>query len=445
MAEIADHVGVAQQGAADRINRKAIVAACIGSALEWYDVFIYLYFSLTIAKLFFPVDDPTVSLLLAVGAFGLSYLAKPFGALFFGSYADRVSRKQALTLTLSLMALGIALITFAPSYSAIGVPATIIVLLGRLIQGFSSGGEYSAATAFLVERAPDNLRGYYSSFNISAIGLTSVIGGLVGLSVNNLLTSAQVAEWGWRLPFALGLLIIPASIYLRRSIPEVPGHAPRREARPLTEVVARHKMLCVLCFGGFAVITITNYSLAFYLPTYAMKDLGLTANVAFLATMVYGGLQCVLSPVFGYLSDRWGRPQLLTASSLGLAVASVPCFLLLVKDPSLGTLLASEVILGLFATAYQASMPAYLCDLFPKEVRTTGVAVVHDLTATALGGFTPFFITLMIRETGSKLVPGVYVFAAALLAYVAVRALKRRFNSQGPGLEALSFPRRNPS
>jgi MHS family proline/betaine transporter-like MFS transporter len=431
MSNVAGTVGVALHTAGDddAIDRKAIIAACVGSALEWYDVFIYLYFSLTISKLFFPTDDPTVSLLLAVGAFGLSYLTKPLGALFFGSYADRVSRKQALTLTLSLMAVGVALITFAPSYKSIGVAATFIMLLGRFIQGFSSGGEYSAATAFLVERAPDRLRGYYSSFNISAIGLTSVLGGVVGLSINNTLTPAQVADWGWRLPFAIGLLIIPASIYLRRNIPEVRHHAPRRDARPLRDVLARYKLLCFLCFGAFAVITITNYSLAFYLPTYAVKDLSLTSTTAFFATTVYGTLQCFLSPVFGYLSDRWGRPRVLTVSSLGLAAVALPCFLLLVSYPSLGTLLLSEIVLGVFATAYQAAMPAFLCDLFPKEVRTTGIAIVHDLTATALGGFTPFFITLMIRQTGSNVVPGVYVFGAALLAYISVMALRRRFGS----------------
>ncbi len=430
MSNLTEAVGTApcDAKADDAIERKAIIAACVGSALEWYDVFTYLYFSLIISKLFFPADDPTVSLLLAVGAFGLSYLAKPLGALFFGSYADRVSRKQALTLTLSLMALGTALITFAPRYTSIGVAATIIVLLGRLIQGFSSGGEYGAATAFLVERAPLRLRGYYSSFNISAIGLTSVLGGVVGLSINNMLTPADVADWGWRVPFALGLLIMPASVYLRRSIPEAAHQPSRRGGKPLREVLARHKLMCLFCFGAFAVITITNYSLAFYLPTYAVKYLHFTSTTAFLATAVYGALQCFLSPVFGYLSDRWGRPRLLMGSSIGLAAMALPCFLLLVSHPSLPVLLLSEIVLGLFATAYQAAMPAYLCDLFPKEVRTTGVAIVHDLTATAFGSFTPVFITLMIRETGTNLVPGFYVLAAALLACASVAALRRQFD-----------------
>jgi MHS family proline/betaine transporter-like MFS transporter len=160
-----------------------------------------------------------------------------------------------------------------------------------------------------------------------------------------------------------------------------------------------------------------------------MKNLGLTSTTAFLATAVYGALQCFLSPVFGYLSDRWGRPRILAASSFGLAVVTLPCFLVLVSYPSLATLLLSEIVLGVFATAYQAAMPAFLCDLFPKALRTTGVAVVHDFTATALGGFTPFFITLMIRETGSNLVPGVYIFAAALLAYASVVVLRRRFKT----------------
>jgi MFS transporter, MHS family, proline/betaine transporter len=175
----------------DEIAPRTIIAACIGTALEWYDVFAYLYFSLTIAKLFFPAGDPSVSLMVAVGTYALTYIAKPFGAFAFASYADRVSRKKALTYTLALMSVGIALITFTPSYATIGVAASIIMMLARLIQGFSSGGEYGASTAFLVERSPERWRGYYSSFNISAIGLTSVLGGVIGMLVHSIFTQQQ--------------------------------------------------------------------------------------------------------------------------------------------------------------------------------------------------------------------------------------------------------------
>src|SRR6201996_8763284 len=241
VGEVAD-VEMIGEGQRDEITTRTIVAACIGTALEWYDVFAYLYFSLTIAKLFFPVGDATASLLVAAGTYALTYIAKPFGAFFFASYSDRVSRKKALTYTLALMSIGVALITFAPTYSEIGVTASIMMMLARLIQGFSSGGEYGASTAFLVERSPFNLRGFYSSFNISAIGLTSVIGGALGLLIHSAFTPTQIDDWAWRLPFALGLTIIPVSIYLRRQVPEFEGKV-KRAATPLRQVLKDHKML----------------------------------------------------------------------------------------------------------------------------------------------------------------------------------------------------------
>jgi MFS transporter, MHS family, proline/betaine transporter len=413
----------AHTDATGTIARRTIVAACIGSALEWYDVFAYLYFSLTISKLFFPADDPLVSLLLAVGTFGLSYLAKPLGALFFASYADRVSRKDALTYTLSLMAFGVALITFTPSYATIGVAASIVMLLARFIQGFSSGGEYGTSTAFLVEQSPPSRRGFYSSWNISAIGLTSVLGGVVGLGINAAFSAEQIIDFAWRIPFALGLLILPVSIYIRRRIPEKETQG--RPAAPLTEVLSNHKALSLLGMGAFAPVTISNYVLAFFMPTFAIRFLGLPASAAFIGTMIYGLLQCFLSPCFGYLSDTYDRRRMMTIAALILALVALPCFFLLVTSPSLATLVISEVVLGVAATAYQAPMPAFLCDLYPARLRATGVAVVHDITATFLGGFTPFIITLLVANTGSNLIPGIYLGAAAAIAFVCMCALGR--------------------
>jgi MFS transporter, MHS family, proline/betaine transporter len=408
----------------DPVGRRAIVAACIGTAIEYYDLFVYLYFATTIAKLFFPAGNEFVSLLTAFGAFGLTFIAKPVGALVFSNYADRISRKSALTATLTLMAIGIGMITFVPTYATIGIAAPFIVILARLIQAFSTGGEYAASTAFLVERSPARLRGYYSSFNIAALGLTSVIGGAVGLTLNNVLTPAQIAGWGWRVPFAVGLSVIPISLYLRRTIPDIEESKRPRSRMPLREVTADHKLLLLLCIGGFMLVTISNYALAFFLPTYAVKNLGLTPTVAFTATTAFGLMQCVFSPVFGLASDRHGRKKVMVAAAIGLLFLTLPCFFLLVSLPSIYTLIASELILGVLATAYQAPMPAFLCDLLPANVRTTGVAIVHDFTATVVGGVTPFFITLMIGLSGSNMVPGLYMMAAAAVSMSCLLAIK---------------------
>jgi MHS family proline/betaine transporter-like MFS transporter len=248
------------------------------------------------------------------------------------------------------------------------------------------------------------------------------------MAVGGLLAPDQVADWGWRLPFIFGLTIIPASLYIRWSIPEIerPAHAPTRT--PLREAAASHKLLLILGMGAFALVSVANYCLAFYLPTYAVHDLGLPPVGAFAGTLLIGTVQTVLSPVFGALSDRRGRAPVMIVAALGLAAATIPAFLFVVGHPTVMTLLISQLVLGILLTAYQAPMPAFLCDLFPPSLSATGVAIVHDFTATLVGGFTPFAVTLAIGLSGSKLIPGVYVALAAVLSFgcmVAIRSVTR--------------------
>jgi MHS family proline/betaine transporter-like MFS transporter len=400
---------------AGHIEKKAILAASIGTALEWYDVFLFLSFSIQISKLFFPAANSWVSLLATVGTFAVSYIMKPVGALVLSSYADRVSRKSALTVTLSLMAIGIGMTAFAPSYASIGLSATMIMILARCVQGFSSGGEYGASTAFLVERSPAARRGFYASFNIAALGFSSVLAGIAGMLVGGLLTPDQVLDWGWRLPFIFGLSVVPVALYIRRVVPE---HASERSMprSPIKEAVVGHRRYLLLGIGAFALVTVANYCLAFYMPTYAVRNLGLPPVSAFAGTLLIGAIQTVLAPLFGALSDRHGRTPIMLFASLGLAVMAVPCFLVLVAHPTVLMLLLSQAILGTMLTAYQAPMPALLCDLFPASLRATGVAIVHDFTATLVGGFTPFAITFAIGMTGNNLIPGIYVAIAATLS-----------------------------
>lgn len=403
-------------GLAGPIEKKAILAASIGTALEWYDVFLFLSFSLQISKLFFPAANAWVSLLATVGTFAVSYIMKPVGALVLSSYADRVSRKSALTATLSLMAIGIGMTACAPSFASIGLAATMIMILARCVQGFSSGGEYGASTAFLVERSPAAHRGFYASFNIAALGFSSVLAGVAGMLVNGLLSPDQVLDWGWRLPFVFGLCVVPIALYIRRVVPDVDLSKRAMPRSPIREAVAGHKRYLLLGIGAFALVTVANYCLAFYLPTYAVRNLGLPPVSAFAGTLLIGAIQTILAPLFGALSDRHGRTPIMLCASLGLAVMAVPCFLVLVSHPTVVILLLSQAVLGTMLTAYQAPMPALLCDLFPASLRATGVAIVHDFTATLVGGFTPFAITLAIGMTGNNLIPGIYVAIAATLS-----------------------------
>jgi len=412
---------------ANRIEKKAILAASIGTALEWYDVFLFLSFSLQISKLFFPAANSWVSLLATVGTFAVSYIMKPVGALVLSSYADRVSRKSALNATLMLMAIGISMTAFTPSFASIGLSATVIMILARCVQGFSSGGEYGASTAFLVERSPAAHRGFYASFNIAALGLSSVLAGIAGMLVGGLLTPDQVLAWGWRLPFVFGLCVVPASLYIRRVVPEADVSGRTMPKSPIRETVAGHKRYLLLGIGAFALVTVANYCLAFYLPTYAVRNLGLPPVSAFAGTLLIGSIQAVLAPFFGAFSDRYGRTPIMLFASLGLALLAIPCFLVLVGRPTVAMLLLSQGVLGTMLTAYQAPMPALLCDLFPASLRATGVAIVHDFTATLIGGLTPLAITFAIGVTGNNLVPGIYVGVAAAASLACILMIRATF------------------
>lgn len=353
-------------GEGRRITKKAVVAAVIGTTLEWYDVFAYLYFSVTISTLFFPHADPLVALLATVGTFAGSYLVKPIGALVLSSYADRVSAKGALTLTVSLMGIGTAMIAFTPTYGSIGIAATVVMVAARLVQGFSSGGEYGSGITFIVQRAPANLRGFYSSFQISAQGLTSVLAGLTGVAIATSLTHEQITAWGWRIPFIFGLLIIPVAVYIRRSIPEVDSRqiAPKHSA-PVREALSKYPVLCLLSIGTFVLVSVSSYALAFYLPTYAVRNLGLPPASAYAATILTGAIQGISSPVFGRMSDRFGRLPVMRTAAILMAVLVIPAFEIVVSHPSVYVLLVSQFFLGLLMAAYQGPMPALLCDLFP--------------------------------------------------------------------------------
>jgi MHS family proline/betaine transporter-like MFS transporter len=291
----------------------------------------------------------------------------------------------------------------------------------------SSGGEYGASTAFLVDRSPAAHRGFYASFNIAALGFSSVLAGIAGMLVNGLLTPDQVLGWGWRLPFIFGLCVVPASLYIRRVVPDVDVSERTMPRSPIREAIAGHKRYLLLGIGAFALVTVANYCLAFYLPTYAVRNLGLPPVSAFAGTLLIGAIQTILAPFFGALSDRHGRTPVMLFASLGLTVLAVPCFLVLVSHPTVVMLLLSQSILGTMLTAYQAPMPALLCDLFPASLRATGVAIVHDFTATLVGGLTPFAITFVIGLTGNNLIPGFYVAFAASLSLACVWTIRSMF------------------
>lgn len=403
---------------------RAVVATSIGNALEWFDLVVYGFFAVVIAKLFFPAGNDTVSLLLTLGTFGVSFFMRPLGAIVIGAYADRAGRKAALTLSILLMMLGTAIIVVLPTYGTIGIAAPLILVLARLMQGFSAGGEFGSATAFLAEHVP-NRRGFFASWQVASQGLTTVLAAVFGTVLTSSLAPDQLMSWGWRVPFVFGLLIGPIAYYIRSNVDETPEFlAAETTTSPLRDTFADHKTRLLIAIGIVVLGTVSTYVVLF-MPTYGVKQLGLPPSVAFSAVVLTGLIQMIGSPFVGHLSDKVGRTGLMLGSAALMLVLIYPAFAWLVAHPSAGTLIAVQVAMGVVVTGYFAALPGLLSEIFPVATRTTGMSLAYNIAVTIFGGFGPFIIAWLIRATGEKVAPSFYLMFAALLSFIALVAARR--------------------
>lgn len=401
----------------------AVVAASIGNALEWFDFAVYGFFALTISKLFFPASDQTLSLLLTFGTFGVTFFVRPFGAIVLGGYADRHGRKATLILTIGLMMLGTAIIAVTPTYASIGVLAPLAIVIARMIQGFSAGGEFGSATAFLAEQNPQR-RGFFASWQLASQGLTTVLATGFGVVLSTLLAPGQLESWGWRTPFVFGLLIGPVAYYIRRHVDEAPEFKSiARSDAPLREAFLTDKSRMLISLGVVVVGTVTTY-MTLFMPTYAVRELGLKPAGTFMAGLLYGVIQIVLIPMFGSLSDRIGRLPVPAACAIAILLGIYPLFGWLASEPTLQTLLIAWAILGVLIAGYHGSIPALMAELFPIRTRTTGLSISYSFGVMIFGGFAPFILQWLIELTGSKLAPSFYVMLAAGISLIALAAAR---------------------
>jgi MHS family proline/betaine transporter-like MFS transporter len=409
--------------------RRIVISSSIGNALEWYDFLVYGFFASVIGKLFFPADDEWVSLLFAVGSFGVSFITRPVGAIVLGLYADKKGRKAALTLSILLMIVGTLAIALMPSYQQIGIVAPIAILLARLVQGFAVGGEFGSATAFMVEHSTRG-RGYYASWQFASQGLAAILASGFGALLTASLSPAELEGWGWRLPFVFGLLVGPVGFYIRRHLDETPEFvAEQKKTTPAPEASFKSQWTnLLLAVGVVAQSTVSVYVLQLYMPTYAVKQLHLPAAQSFGVVVLNGGLQFLLSPVMGALSDRIGRIRIMLTTSVLMMLLIYPMFAVLRAHPTIGALLVLQAVSGIFKAAYSGPMPALMSEIFPTRVRSTGLSLGYSLGVTLFGGFAPFIVTWLIHTTGDTLAPSYYVLTAAVVSGVslAIIALRRR-------------------
>ncbi|WP_256330044.1 MFS transporter [Variovorax sp. YR216] len=404
-------------------RRRTIVATTIGNALEFFDFTVYGFLALVIGKLFFPTFSSYGQLLLTVASFGVGFIVRPLGGIVIGSYADRAGRKKAMTLTIFLMALGCAMIAFAPTYAQIGVAAPILIVLARLIQGFSAGGEVGASTTLLVEHATPKNRGYMASWQFASQGLGILLGAVVVGVLLTALPAQAMESWGWRVPFLLGMLIAPVGMYIRRHLEE---SLDVHEAPATTDAPRPHGSLSAVCrehgktvlaailsiIGG----TAAAYVVTFYMPTYAIRELGLPPPVALFGAALTGLLSFALAPLVGVWSDRIGRKRLIVASRVLLALLIYPGFLWLNASP---TPTALYTVVGLLSiTLVMQTVPGItmLPEMFPKHVRATGMSLVYSVGVALFGGFSPFISTWLLNATGNKLAPAWYLLTVSMVS-----------------------------
>jgi MHS family proline/betaine transporter-like MFS transporter len=405
-------------------GRRAVVAATFGNVLEWYDFSVYAFFAATIGRLFFPSEDPTASLLATFAVFGVGFVVRPLGGIVIGWMGDRYGRRPALVLTIMLMAGGTVMIGLLPTYAAIGAAAPLLLVVARLVQGFSAGGEWGGSTAFMVEWAPPGRRGWYGSFQQMSVAAGLLLGSGIGALLSTLLTPEQVLDWGWRIPFLLGGVLGLVGQYMRRNVEETPAY---REAQAEAAPAAPGPSGWVLgarAFGFTVLWTVSYYIFLNYMPTFTRNQVGLSPSESLWANTIGLVALVVLIPVTGLLSDRVGRKPLLLASCGFFALLTWPLLsLMLGSGGAFGTVVLIQLLFGVAIALFSGPGPAAIAEIFPTRGRSTWMSASYALAVAIFGGFAPYIATWLIANTGNPMSPALYVIGAAVVSFLTILTL----------------------
>jgi len=402
-----------------------VLATSLGNALEWFDISVYAYFAVYLAKAFFPTDDPTTSLLLTFGTFALTFLARPIGGILLGTYADRYGRKASLLLSIAMMTVGTLAVGCMPTFDKIGVLAPLLVIVARLVQGFSAGGEFGSSTAFLVEHVPGR-RGFVASWQFASQGISSLLGSGFGLLLSSTMSGADLQSWGWRIPFLFGVLIGPIGLYIRNNIEDATPPPAAKHDSPVRTVFMTQKFPVLLAVGVIATATSVNY-LIIYMPTYVVKTLHLSPTIGYLAAFAAAVAAITLNPVAGFISDRVGRTPYIIAAGVVLLFAIFPVYLLLSGKPSATVIVLAVLLLGSLKALYLGAAAALMSELFPAATRATGLGLSYNIGVTAFGGSGPAIVTwLGSFALIGDLAPGYYLTAVCLFSLWALITIRMR-------------------
>jgi MHS family citrate/tricarballylate:H+ symporter-like MFS transporter len=395
----------------------SVIRVSSGNFLEMYDFMVFGYYASAIGKAFFPSGSAFVSLMLSLMTFGAGFLMRPLGALVLGAYTDRHGRRAGLLLTLSLMSIGIFSIAVVPGYATIGLLAPILVVTGRLLQGFSAGMELGGVSVYLSEIATPGHKGFYVSWQSGSQQVAVMFAASVGVVLNSILPPEKMTQWGWRVPLLLGCIIIPFLFRLRKSLAETDEFLARKH-HPGTREILRSLInnWRIVLVGTFMVTmtTVSFYMITAYTPTFGSSVLHLASIDSLIVTLCVGASNLFWLPIMGSLSDRIGRRPLLFGCTILMLVTAYPAMLWLVKDPSFTRLLTIELWLSFIYGSYNGAMVVFLTEIMPADVRTSGFALAYSLATAIFGGFTPALSTYLIQVSGNRAIPGLWLsFAAA--------------------------------
>jgi MFS transporter, MHS family, citrate/tricarballylate:H+ symporter len=406
----------------------AILRSTSGNFLEQFDFFLFGFYAGPISKAFFPTGDAYTELMLTFTTFWLGALMRPVGAIVLGAYLDKIGRRKGLIVTLAIMATGTIAIAFAPSYATIGLAAPIIVLIGRLLQGFSAGVELGGVSIYLFEIATPGNKGFYTSFQSASQQVAILIAAIIGFSLSVTLTPQQIGDWGWRVPFFIGCLIVPFIFVIRRSLEETPEFLAQKKHPTTAEIFATMRSNWQTLFLGMNLVALTTvmfYFITVYTPTFGKNVLKLSEVDGLIVTSFVAITNFMWLPIGGAISDRIGRKPVLLSISVLALVTAYPALSWLVKDPSFAKMLFVELLFSFYFGIYNGAMVVALSEIVPAHVRASGFSLAFSLAAALFGTFTPLASTFLIKSTEDNASPGFWLMFAAYCSVMATAAFYR--------------------
>lgn len=408
---------------------KAIATSMVGNLFEWYDYALFGYFAPIIGKLFFPSSDKTVELIAAFGVFAAGFLVRPLGGIIFGHIGDRFGRKHALMLTILFMAVPTSIIGLLPTHEKIGIAASILLILMRMLQGISMGGNYGGSITFSTEHTSGKNRGLVGSLAVTSCLVGILLGSTTAALFSHILTEESLYAWGWRIPFLMGILICFVGFYMRKNITESPEFLVAEQSgalsdQPVVHVFKEHGRTLAKVVLAVMLHDLSFYILFVYMATYFSDVLGLQKSTALAINSLNLVVVCLFTILSAWLSDRIGRKPVLALSSLFFIVGTIPLLTVVSHSMDSTTIFISQMILAVAVGGYFGPIPALMVESYPTSIRYSAVSITTNISGPVFGGTAPMIVTWLISLTGSKLIPAYYLTIGAIISLIALRFIK---------------------